>query len=617
MPAIALVQAGEHVGQRLGRSSAQQRERRHAAQRDLGQDAERADAEPGGREESAFDRVEQRTTSPVPVTRVDGLHEGGEAAVGGTGAVGAGGDRAGDGLRVDVAEVGHGQAVLGQPALSGVQRHAGLDRDQAGAGRRRPGRRGGAARAGLVVGDGDAGERVAAADRLDRASGRRRLLDERGDLVDGAGVRTSTATACWLPPQLRQRVRRSIVTVITALSSPTERTVAQNRECRVSPASRRCVSLVDPSNVPIITAEREWRRVSTPTVTTGPLRRVPVQGRSVARVQRMLDACAELVDEVGYEGLTTTLLAERAEVAIGSVYQFFPDKRAIVQALAMRNMDAYLQRLSARFADETFAHWWDARGRGDRRVHRTCTAACPGFRTLHFGDVVDLHLLDEERDNNAVIADRLAELLVEQFRLMDRPRLRFALEIAVETADALIKLAFRRDSDGDEAVLAEAKALIREYLHRHVDGLSQPEGVELSPGTHGPRPGTSGPASTVSPSTRCSSSTCSHSSPALAWRNHTRSPTRSVVGGRRRSAASAPRRRPRSPSSCSPAGSHGMRLPGRARPARRRSSRRRARSRCRGAGRRTTDSAKNAAGRGPPGAVGVEQRRPVQARSRR
>ena len=58
--------------------------------------------------------------------------------------------------------------------------------------------------------------------------------------------------------------------------------------------------------------------MSTPTVTTGPLRRVPVQGRSVARVQRMLDACAELVDDVGYEGLTTTLLAERAEQLGGS-----------------------------------------------------------------------------------------------------------------------------------------------------------------------------------------------------------------------------------------------------------------------------------------------------------
>jgi len=48
---------------------------------------------------------------------------------------------------------------------------------------------------------------------------------------------------------------------------------------------------------------------------TGPFRRVPVQGRSLARVTRMLDACASLVDEVGYEGLTTTLLAERAGVA--------------------------------------------------------------------------------------------------------------------------------------------------------------------------------------------------------------------------------------------------------------------------------------------------------------
>jgi AcrR family transcriptional regulator len=207
--------------------------------------------------------------------------------------------------------------------------------------------------------------------------------------------------------------------------------------------------------------------VSTPTITTGPLRRVPVQGRSVARVQRMLDACAELVDEFGYEGLTTTLLAERAEVAIGSVYQFFPDKRAIVQALAMRNMDAYLQSLSARFANETFARWWDGVDAAIDvyiRMHRSV----PGFRTLHFGDVVDLHLLDADRDNNAVIAERLAELLIDQFQLLDRARLRFALLISVEAADALIKLAFRRDVAGDDAVLIEAKALIREYLHRHV-----------------------------------------------------------------------------------------------------------------------------------------------------
>jgi AcrR family transcriptional regulator len=199
----------------------------------------------------------------------------------------------------------------------------------------------------------------------------------------------------------------------------------------------------------------------------GPLRRVPVQGRSVARVARMLDACAELVDEVGYDGLTTTLLAERAGVAIGSVYQFFPDKRAVVQALTMRNLEAYLRQLGTRIAEERFEYWWDAVDAAiDEYImmHRTT----PGFRTLHFGDVVDVHLLDDERDNNSVIVEQLAALLVDRFGITAGTRLEFALNIAVETADALIKMAFRRDPVGDPLVIEEAKALIREYLHRHV-----------------------------------------------------------------------------------------------------------------------------------------------------
>ena len=181
----------------------------------------------------------------------------------------------------------------------------------------------------------------------------------------------------------------------------------------------------------------------------------------------MLDACAMLVDEVGYDGLTTTLLAERAEVAIGSVYQFFPDKRAIVQALTLRSLEAYVARVSARIAEGGLPNWWDAVDAAiDEYItmHRTV----PGFRTLHFGDVVDVHLLDAERDNNTIIAERLAGLLVGQIGATAGPRLDFALAIAVEAGDALIKMAFRRDTTGDEAVIIEAKALIREYLHRHV-----------------------------------------------------------------------------------------------------------------------------------------------------
>jgi len=197
----------------------------------------------------------------------------------------------------------------------------------------------------------------------------------------------------------------------------------------------------------------------------GPLRRVPVQGRSLARVHRMLDACADLVDQVGYDGLTTTLLAERARVAIGSVYQFFPDKRAIVQALTLRNLEAYVARLTDRIAEGNLPNWWDVVDAAiDEYIdmHRSV----PGFRTLHFGDVVDLHLLDDERDNNAVIANALVGQLVADLDMRGGPSVEFAVMVAVEVADALIQMAFRRDPNGDPRVLAEAKGLIRDYLQR-------------------------------------------------------------------------------------------------------------------------------------------------------
>jgi hypothetical protein len=98
----------------------------------------------------------------------------------------------------------------------------------------------------------------------------------------------------------------------------------------------------------------------------------------------------------------------------------------------------------------------------------------PGFRTLHFGDVVDVHLLDAERDNNTIIAEQLAALLVNHFGAAAGPKLDFALAIAVEAGDALIKLAFRKDPEnGDVEVLTEAKALIREYLQRHVNTIAR------------------------------------------------------------------------------------------------------------------------------------------------
>ena len=202
------------------------------------------------------------------------------------------------------------------------------------------------------------------------------------------------------------------------------------------------------------------------------LRRTPVQARSAERVQRMLDACAELIGEIGYEQVTTTLIARRAKVAIGSLYQFFPDKTAVASALVARNVERYLTELGQRLTDEPPAQWWEAVDTAlDLYVELHHSDA--GFRALHFGDVVDVHLLDRGRDasgqdNNAVIAEMLGAMLQERFGLGGGRRLTLALTVAVEIADALLKLAFRLGPDDEAEVVGQAKDVIRRYLSQYL-----------------------------------------------------------------------------------------------------------------------------------------------------
>ena len=69
------------------------------------------------------------------------------------------------------------------------------------------------------------------------------------------------------------------------------------------------------------------------------LRRQPKQQRGKERVEKILDAAAAVFDEVGYDAATTHLIAAKAGTAIGSLYQFFPDKAAIFQAMELRHAD--------------------------------------------------------------------------------------------------------------------------------------------------------------------------------------------------------------------------------------------------------------------------------------
>jgi AcrR family transcriptional regulator len=200
----------------------------------------------------------------------------------------------------------------------------------------------------------------------------------------------------------------------------------------------------------------------------GPVRRRPMQRRSLERFERMLDACAQLLDEVGYDELTTSQVAKRAGVPIGTLYQFFDGKLALSRALARRNLDLFLERLHSRFGEDSAVDTWADAASVVVSEFVAMKREVPGFAVVDFGDAragKDF-MLDAERtvENNRLVAQRLKQLGVEDLGLPDGPQVDRALLVAVEAADSVLRVAFRYGPDGDPDLIAEADVLLRSYL---------------------------------------------------------------------------------------------------------------------------------------------------------
>ncbi|OUD00756.1 TetR/AcrR family transcriptional regulator [Streptomyces swartbergensis] len=196
------------------------------------------------------------------------------------------------------------------------------------------------------------------------------------------------------------------------------------------------------------------------------LRRAPVQRRSAERLTRILDACAGLLDEVGYDALSTRAVAQRAGVPIGSVYRFFGNKRQMVDALAQRNLERFSERVTQRLREADDGGWREAMDAVlDEYLEMKRTA--PGFSLVDFGNQIPVGARQAEPNHR--VADRLTELLSGYLEREPDEELRRVFLIAVETADTLVHLAFRVAPDGDEKIIEEMREMLRAYLARVLD----------------------------------------------------------------------------------------------------------------------------------------------------
>src|SRR5438876_983584 len=82
------------------------------------------------------------------------------------------------------------------------------------------------------------------------------------------------------------------------------------------------------------------------------MRRLPKQARGEERIAVILRAAAEVFQEVGFDAATTKMIAQRANTAIGSLYDFFPNKETIASRLSEQYLDEMRALYEGVLADE-------------------------------------------------------------------------------------------------------------------------------------------------------------------------------------------------------------------------------------------------------------------------
>ncbi|MEP6481068.1 MAG: TetR/AcrR family transcriptional regulator [Rhodoglobus sp.] len=195
------------------------------------------------------------------------------------------------------------------------------------------------------------------------------------------------------------------------------------------------------------------------------VRNEPVQRRSVDRITNLLDAAADLIDEHGIDGLTTSDVATRSGSSVGVVYRYFPNIQSLLRALALRNMQKFTASVFGGPAEDRSD--WMAAMNSAIDVYAELMRLEPGFRALGFGDVIDKRFVQPEMSNNSVLAREFFELFTTKYGLVASDDLSIDLEIVVEIADSLLHRAFLFDKAGDERYISKLRGIVHDYMGRH------------------------------------------------------------------------------------------------------------------------------------------------------
>jgi AcrR family transcriptional regulator/transposase-like protein len=201
------------------------------------------------------------------------------------------------------------------------------------------------------------------------------------------------------------------------------------------------------------------------------LRRQPQQKRGQQRVEKILLAAAEVFAEAGFAAATIQQIADRAYTAVGSIYQFFPDKLAIFQAL----FEEHIQQIEI-VEDKFFASDLS-------RPLQQCVNDYIDAYAIYFERPIPrcivlqnymqpmpelLTLMVDSSDRLALQFVRHANFYRQRNQALSQTKSELLLEVARHLINSLFLCALQSNEAHRHQIYAEIKAVLYGYLNPHI-----------------------------------------------------------------------------------------------------------------------------------------------------
>ncbi len=209
------------------------------------------------------------------------------------------------------------------------------------------------------------------------------------------------------------------------------------------------------------------------------VRRKPVQARSVRRYEKIIDVAALMFAEHGFEATTMEGIAAVAETSIGSLYQFFPNKREVFRAVAERCIERSAQAFAELFSEAEEDETVDPpAGADEPQWARMIDDAVEVFSRLHGQEpsfqavLANVQLYEDYAEADEAMLRSFVgviEGLIERWApALPRPRRHVVAIMLVQTTTMILVASTRETPEIARDMLLELRVMLRRYLAPYV-----------------------------------------------------------------------------------------------------------------------------------------------------